>query len=263
MRSHPLHAGLRGLVTSCVGYDYRLDPDAHHYGVPSTGVTLIVAFDEPLDCSWLDGTSHDDFGVLVAGLHSSPALIRTHGHQAGIQLSLTPQGARALLGVPAAGIADTMLQADAQQLVPGWLRPRLQESGWDERFRLLEAALLSRMRAVDGPRPEVAQAWRLILASGGRRTVESIADEVGYSRRRLLTTFRAEYGLSPKGVARLARFEHARRLATAGLPLAEVAASAGYVDQSHLTREWRGFAGRPPRRSDEVFPIVQDGDATP
>ena len=127
------------------------------------------------------------------------------------------------------------------------------------RYSDAEAALLARLRPVAGPRPEVAQAWRLILASGGRRAIESVAEEVGSSRRRLLTTFRAEYGLSPKGVARLARFERARRLAGTGLPLAQVAAEAGYVDQSHLTREWRGFAGRPPRRSDEVFPIVQDG----
>jgi AraC-like DNA-binding protein len=45
----------------------------------------------------------------------------------------------------------------------------------------------------------------------------------------------------------------------AGRPLGEVAVSAGYADQAHLTREWRALAGCTPGEwvRDEV-PIVQD-----
>ncbi|WP_372490231.1 DUF6597 domain-containing transcriptional factor [Arsenicicoccus bolidensis] len=107
--THPIRPGLRPYVVSCVGYDWRLAPDAIHHGVPSLGLTLIFQFDEPLDCGWLDGTSGSPFNILLAGLHNAPALIRTHGRQHGIHVTLTPWGARALFDCPAAEFAHTML----------------------------------------------------------------------------------------------------------------------------------------------------------
>ncbi len=41
----------------------------------------------------VDGTS---FGSFMAGLHDRPAITRHHGEQAGVQLNLTPLGARRL-----------------------------------------------------------------------------------------------------------------------------------------------------------------------
>lgn len=90
--SRPLHPALRRYVARCVGYDYRLPADAVHHGLPSTALTLIWAFDEPLDCGWLGAPSADRYWTLVAGLHTAPSLVRTHGVQVGLQLSLTPQG---------------------------------------------------------------------------------------------------------------------------------------------------------------------------
>ena len=110
--SRPLHPALQPYVARCVGYDYRLPTDAVHHGLPSTALTLIWAFDAPLDCGWLGAPDADRDWTLVAGLHSTPSLVRTHGVQVGLQLSLTPQGARALLGVPAAALASTLVSGD-------------------------------------------------------------------------------------------------------------------------------------------------------
>src|SRR3954449_13161114 len=44
-----------------------------------------------------------DFDALLGGLHTTPALISHPGRQAGVQLSLTPLGARRLLGLPPPG----------------------------------------------------------------------------------------------------------------------------------------------------------------
>ena len=60
---------------------------------------------------------------------------------------------------------------------------------------------------------------------------------------------RAEIGVGAKDLARLARFARSRRLiGRQDRSLAEVAADAGYADQSHLTTEWREFAGCSPGR---------------
>ena len=95
-------------------------------------------------------------------------------------------------------------------------------------------------------------------------TVQRVADDVGLSRRHLGTLVRSETGVTPKEFHRIARFDASRsRLAAAagtGRPsLADLAATIGYADQAHLTREWQALAGCTPTRwlRDE-FPFVQD-----
>ena len=71
---------------------------------------------------------------------------------------------------------------------------------------------------------------------------------------------RAEIGVGPQEWRRLARFERSHALVRAGRPLVEVAATCGYADQSHLTREWVALAGCSPTawRRRELLPSVQD-----
>jgi pimeloyl-ACP methyl ester carboxylesterase len=89
---------------------------------------------------------------------------------------------------------------------------------------------------------EVAHIWRRTRTSRGRVPVDRLADEVGWSRKRLWSRFRSQLGISPKGAARLVRFDHAAHL----LAAAGVAAVSGYADQSHLHREGRAIAGLTP-----------------
>lgn len=181
---HRVPEGLAPYVRSCIGYDYRLDPDATHHGLPSRGITVIIAFDEPLDCAWLDDAERGRFDTLLAGLHTSPSLIRTHGHQHGIQLALTPRGVRALFGAPAGAFARVLVDGDEDDRIPSSLQRRLQDLPWRERFTLLEQYLLGRVdtgRA--GVRPELARAWSLLGTGPTVPRVEQVAREVGLSRR--------------------------------------------------------------------------------
>jgi transcriptional regulator GlxA family with amidase domain len=110
--------------------------------------------------------------------------------------------------------------------------------------------------------PGLAHGWRTIEATRGRVGVAELAAELGWSRRHLAGRFRTEFGLSPKTVARTLRFGTAVALLrrTPHLDLASVAASCGYYDQSHLTREFGALAGCSPRAwVREEFPSIQDG----
>ncbi|WNV75621.1 helix-turn-helix domain-containing protein [Geodermatophilus sp. DSM 44513] len=251
--AHRPHAALRGLVTGAVGYRQEGLPAGVHRGLPSPALTLVVTLDEPLDVA-----AHPDpaqspgrYDALLGGLHTAPALIRSPGRQSGLQLDLSPLGARRLLGVPAGALGSLDLDlADVLGPAAGELVERVRAATtWHGRLAAADDVL--RRVARDGdPAPEVAEAWRLTLAGGGRVPVAEVARRVGWSARHLTVRFRAETGLRPKEAARVVRFDRARRaLAVHPRPdLAGLAAAAGYADQAHLCREWRAFTGLAPLR---------------
>ena len=78
------------------GYRYAGFAPGEHMGLPSRHLTFIVTFDAPLELSRLpDGSEQlTSFDTLLGGLHTSPAVIRHDGSQHGVQLQVTPAGAR-------------------------------------------------------------------------------------------------------------------------------------------------------------------------
>ncbi len=257
------HPALRGLVTTYHGYHYGGLPAGEHHGLPSTELTAVIAFDEPLDVGWLaDDTSRDRHWALVSGLHDGPALIRHAGRQHGVQLGLTPLGARVLLGLPAGELARTLVPM--RLLADGTERLYDDAAGaptWERRFAALDRHLLALAgRAEVRPiREELRWAWRRLHATAGRVAVAELAREVGWSRRHLAATFAREFGVGPKQAARVLRFERSRSLLLDGHRAADVAAACGFADQAHLSREWQRLAGYSPRQWMRAeVPFLQD-----
>lgn len=185
---------------------------------------------------------------VVAGLAPSGARGRgLAGSFACLQVRLSPVVAHAVLGASAelggrVVALDDLWGRDAVRT-----QEQLRAAGsWDERFAIAEALLARRHeegRVVDA---EVAFCWARMVASRGRVRVERLATEIGWSRRRLWSRFRAQIGLTPKRTAQLIRFDHAAHRLAAGYSSALVAAESGYVDQSHLHRDVMAFAGVTP-----------------
>ncbi|MFI1129781.1 helix-turn-helix domain-containing protein [Streptomyces althioticus] len=249
---------LRKYVDSYVGFDLRGFPTGVHRGPPSRALTAVISLEEPLEVAAGvdDGSPVTRFVSVAGGLMRRSVAIHHDGRQRGVQLALTPLGARALYGMPAAELAqrlvplDELLGALADELVD-----RLRSATtWAARFTTLDEVLLRIVGRdacgdhVSGVRPEVAEALRRLVAARGRVQVGAVAADLGWSRRYLTERFRTEVGLSPKAYARVLRFEHAHELASARdpLPWVDVATVSGYADQAHLVREWREFTGRSP-----------------
>jgi AraC-like DNA-binding protein len=261
---------LRPYVAAYTGYRQRGVPPARHRGLPSPYLTLIFTLDEPLTIvAHPDpGQPPGEYGTLLGGLHSVPALITHAGAQSGIQVALRPLGARALLGLPAGELAA--LDLPAETVLGGVcaeLREKLQSAaGWPERFAVLDEILLRRAADADVA-PEVSWAWHELLREGGATRVSELAAGTGWSERHLTSQFRAEIGLAPKAAARVVRFDRARKLLVRKLTaggeylLADLAADCGYFDQAHLAREFRALAGCPPSQwLAEEFRNVQAGN---
>ncbi len=75
--------------------------------------------------------------------------------------------------------------------------------------------------------------------------VAATADAVGLGERQLRRRSLAAFGYGPKTLVRILRMVRALRLARAGIPSTTVAATAGYADQAHLSREVKALAGVP------------------
>lgn len=265
-------AGLRPYVDGYSGYRQRGMPPSRHRGLPSPYLTLILTLDEPLVIA-----AHPDrrqapgsYDALIGGLHLAPALITSDGASSGIQVSVNPLGCRALFGLPAAELrnVDTDLSSVLDPVAVDEVRDRMRAaSGWAERFAEVDRWLTRMARSrTTGARaaevhPDVARAFRRLVAGGGDVPIAQLAGEVGWSARHLTARFAAEVGLRPKEAARVIRFDRVRRRIAPGVRLADVAAAGGYFDQAHLARDFREFAGVSPTRwlADEVG-IVQ---ATP
>lgn len=258
---------LRPFVTRYTGYRYEGFPAGVHAGLPSQHLTFIVSLGDPIDVGVLHEPtlSRERFDALLGGLHTRPAAIHHTGDQYGVQLDVTPHGARALFGMPAAEVVDTNVAMDR---VLGRLTVELidrlhETSTWAHRFTVIDDVLSRALTQSHDVRPQVAHAWRRMVASGGGVEVADLATEVGYSRRHLTELFRREYGLAPKTFGRVVRFDRARRMLAAGThpTLGALAHAAGYADQAHMDRDWRQFAGASPTRwlSDEQFPFFERG----
>ena len=274
-------APLRGLIGWYSGYRQDGVPPARHRGLPSPYLTLIITLDDPLTVARHPDPADrpGDYRTLLGGLHTTPALITHPGRQSGVQVQLSPLGARALLGLPAGELAGRDLAADdVLGRVAGELHERMRTAAdWSARFAILDQLLLDQADLDQQVTPDIAEAWRRLLRSGGQVRAAELASQVGWSPRYLQRRLLAETGLTPKAAARVTRFDRARRIlqrqavaAGAGAAgggaatLADVAAGCGYYDQAHLAREFRALAGCPPAAwlADE-FRNVQSSDLDP
>lgn len=247
------------------GTTYRnrgLEPGIHR-GLPSTTLTAIVSLDGPVStlrdesAPWASGPARAD--LVLAGMHTAPVLIEQPTRQEGIQLQIDPLATRALFGVRAADLVGAF---DATEVLGRAGQDLWEQVGstaeWPERIDLIARTFRSWSTA-DRPaagwvRPEVTEAWRLVLACRGHISMDTLSRRVALSPRQLRTEFAREFGIGPKSAARLVRFETSlERIAAtvhAGRTphLASIAAEAGFADQAHLTRDFHRFTGTSPTR---------------
>lgn len=79
-------------------------------------------------------------------------------------------------------------------------------------------------------------------------SLDDLARVAGQDRWNLCRDFRHFFGTSPYRYLTMRRLERVRALIVRQVPLADAAASAGFADQSHMTRHFKQAYGLPPAR---------------
>ncbi|MGW4772679.1 helix-turn-helix domain-containing protein [Nocardia sp. NPDC004278] len=257
---------LAAFIDGYVGYRLCGFAPGLHRGLPSRHMTFIVSIGPSIDVvAQTDSRqSPADYRCVLSGLQASSAVIAHNGYQEGIGIELTPLGSRALFGMPASALWNTSVEcAEVTGPVGRQLWEQLQElSTWPDRFAACDrilTALACHDRLVT---PELTWAWQTLVDTDGAAQIGALAAEIGWSRQHLTRRFGAEFGLSPKLAARIARFERARRMighTPSYVTIAQVAATCGYYDQAHLNRDFAELAGCSPTIwLAEEIPSVQD-----
>lgn len=242
---------LRPHVAHYCGYDEVTSTLARRIEPAGLRVPLIVNLGPPLavrapgDARW-----HDHGQGFVAGLHDAYAVTDSGGAQAGVEVNMTPAGARLVLGSPMRDVRGRVVDLEAAFGAAGpRLRERLLETvGWPERFAILDAFLVARIGARLPPPASLARALARLGSSRGTADIGTVSAELGHSPRYLIALFNEHIGVPPKLYARILRFEHAVEVAATktGGGWAQIAQRCGYYDQAHMIRDFREFTGHAP-----------------
>ncbi len=241
---------LAGLVVGVQGYEMASDAPLSHVQPPFAGLPLILGWADPVHVSGETYREPARATAFMAGLHDRFCVTALGRRQAGVQIDLTPVGAIRLLRRPLKSIANATVDlADLLGFEADALVARLVETrGWTERLRLAEAFLLDRLGAGE-TNALAAWTWDRLARSRGAAAIDALAREAGVSRKHLTATFGDWFGLPPKALARVLRFDAAVkriRRAPEAVDWARLAAACGYYDQPHFNRDFRAFAGLTP-----------------
>ena len=222
--------------------------DPHYEILPDGAIDVVLLVDGSRTVVSVYGTTTRATGVpLVPG-----------GHYLGIRFR--PGGSRHFLDASARELTDNV--APVSGVLSTALEDAFASAGFDGAAKALDDALDRWIRRVDAERTRLDDLVDALARGDGTVPVATAAASLRRSPRQFERMFLDAIGLSPRAFSSVCRFQRAAAALSEwpAMPLAQVAAECGYADQSHMTRAFRQWAGRPPARfRRERVAFVQDG----
>jgi AraC-like DNA-binding protein len=228
--------------------------------LPDGRPELIIHLGQPFERLTADGMAEAQPAIMFAGQLPGQLLLRPCGHVAVLGVRFHPHGAAAILEPPQHEMAGVPSALDSVSVpLASALNAVRDFDDANEAMAFVQAVLI---RAVDPSRIDrrIAFAVATIGRTSGQVSVETLANATGVTRRHLERRFLETVGVSPKRLARLARFQRAlRMLHRSDSPCGgtETAVECGYADQAHFIRDFRLLAGCSPGEH-----ILRQGELT-
>ncbi|WP_417515338.1 helix-turn-helix domain-containing protein [Minwuia sp.] len=239
---------LQGLVLRYQGYR-EITPSYFFHKMPADlFFPVIINFGSRWQISDRDGRE-TGFDSFVSGLQARFVTVRADAGACCLQVDLTPAGARAFFDLPLSEL--TSQSVDLFDLL-GPAGVRLAEqlealTRWPDRLAHVDRFVRQRLATGKALPTPIQFAWSRLRRDAGQVRIPEIAAELGWSREHFSRRFSAEFGLRPKSVARIMRFQQVLDRAQHGKRnWAAIAHEAGYADQAHLVREFRALSGETP-----------------
>lgn len=215
--------------------------------LPTGAVQLIINLHEDIIHTYDRHQQAQRFpGALVAGPYSEFNIIDTASQVVTLGVTFKPGGAFPFLRLPACELQNMDVPLETLWgAASGYLREQLLAAATPlAQFRVLEQALLARIRQPETRHPAVAFAVQA-LQKPGAVSVAAVTSQIGLSQRCFIQHFRAEVGLTPKLFGRIQRFQQVLRSLHSAQQIdwADVALNCGYFDQAHFIHDFQAFSG--------------------
>jgi AraC-like DNA-binding protein len=234
------------------GFSEQASGPIHRLELPIASAVIVLCCGEPitLQPALRPGLATRSSAFFV-GLQGQAQCVSHAGINDCVEVHVPPQAAYALFGgAIAAPNREPLSLLDAAPQAIGMLLDQLRAtSRWEYRFaavnQFLAKGFAASKRRIP---PELTWAWQTLDRSHGQVSIRSLARLIGWSERHLISQFRAYLGVRPKQAARRLRFSHALGMISTDPTgdLSDMAAQAGFSDQSHMTREFQAFSGVTP-----------------
>lgn len=221
---------------------------AYEHILPTSSAVLVVNLGPPIRTAGAIGDVALQRRAWVCGMQTgamlNEPLERTHA----LGVVFRPHRAHAVLGLPLSELTDRVVALDdVWGRAADELRERIGvQSTAQARVRVAEAWLRDRLvpRATT---PGLDVALRQ-LCGVPPRSIRELCREVGVSHKHFIDRCKRFVGLPPRQVVRVQRLSRTLAAIDPQRPVrwADLAATQGYCDQSHLVREFKRLGGLTP-----------------
>ncbi|MBL8518941.1 MAG: AraC family transcriptional regulator [Betaproteobacteria bacterium] len=220
-------------------HDERIVPD----GCPE----IILHFGAPYRQFVSTGRWRNQPPLLLAGNLTRPLVLRAEGKVGVLGIRLWPHAVSRFTGNDPVEALDSRLPLRHRDI--HFWRKRLAHASDAERLQVVPAIVSSLSREPFAPDNAVAWAVAEVFASRGQVDPARLAQGTQLSLRQLERRMKVATGLSLKLLASLVRFRAVfdELKAEVPSPWLTAALGAGYFDQAHMIRDFKRFAGQPPR----------------
>ena len=271
---------LRDYVHGYVASDGFVPRPLHERHVPTLEVAIVLNFAEPhriIDPADPNrATGHRR--AWVVALQHRHQLREVFGARDFMVVRFTPIGAQMLLRTPMDLLTDRTLALEEIDRPFARLLTAHAEAAhdWSTRFDIVEQTIAERLESAARPPSALFHSWRMLQQAPAHLDLARLPAQLGCSRRHLIAQFHTYFGMAPKTIARIRRFNLAveainrvarrgsaahpegkpyldvpaagtvRTIARTPMRWADVALDCGYYDQSHFINEFRSLSGLTP-----------------
>lgn len=204
------------------------------------GGSTVILPDGCIDVLWWNGR------LVVAGPDERAHASESDPESLTLGIRFAPGTAPGLLGLPAHALTNERVELSElwERATVQRIDAELRDSGSRTTARRFEELVAGELRTPEARRARQARELAASVARG--LSVSDIALRTGYSERQLHRRSREDFGYGLSTLARVLRLQRALPGLSSTATLAEVAATAGYADQAHLSREVRSLSGFTP-----------------
>jgi AraC-like DNA-binding protein len=215
--------------------------------LPDTSIVMAIRYNGKIS---IKENGKDDHlpGIVLSGIRKSARQIHYCSKTGNLLVIFNPGGASAFFSEPLNELADLSVPADCFSDHADWRQLPEQIATADHKrgkIAQLERVLISGMT---GPRPDplVLSALQKIRLANGMIPIKELAAALYISQDAFEKRFRQTVGASPKQLSSIIRLRNAISVHSAGSSLTDTALTAGYYDQAHFIKDFKGFTGQSP-----------------